>query len=59
MAYPMMVNDDPRLGDPRSRNFQFKSCSGAVTTEILERQIPDISSNQQLILLSAGQFASS
>lgn len=55
MAYPVFVNEDPRLGDPSDREFQFKSCSGAVTTDILEKQIPEISNNQQIILLSAGQ----
>lgn len=53
-AYPLIVNEDERLGDNMNRKFQFKSCSGAVIDDVLRRQIPAIDSNQQVILLSAG-----
>lgn len=53
-AYPYLINNDPTLGDPSNRTFQFLSCSGAVTKDVLETQIPNLSSNQQAILLSIG-----
>ncbi|OAR01499.1 hypothetical protein LLEC1_05006 [Akanthomyces lecanii] len=54
-AYPSLLNTDDRLGDSSKRKFQFESCSGAVTKDILDKQIPRIDSNQQVILLSAGK----
>ncbi|KAJ5475502.1 hypothetical protein N7539_007789 [Penicillium diatomitis] len=53
-AYPNLIHNDGRLGDPASRTFQFKSCSGALTADVINNQIPQISGNQQVILLSAG-----
>ncbi|KAJ0413256.1 fibronectin type III domain protein [Aspergillus carlsbadensis] len=53
-SYPYLVNQDERLGDPAGRTFQFKSCSGAVIADVINDQIPLLSSNQQVILLSAG-----
>lgn len=57
-SYPYLINTDERLGDPAKRKFQFKSCSGAVTKDVLEKQIPSIDSGQQAILLSIGKSAS-
>ncbi|KAJ3467994.1 hypothetical protein MRS44_005558 [Fusarium solani] len=53
-SYPYLVNQDERLGDPGGRTFQFESCSGAVVKDIIEKQIPTISNNQDVILISAG-----
>ncbi|KAF2150904.1 hypothetical protein K461DRAFT_270289 [Myriangium duriaei CBS 260.36] len=53
-AYPYLIHHDERLGDPNNRNFQFRSCSGAITTDVVEKQIPTIDANQQAILVSAG-----
>ncbi|KAK7978042.1 hypothetical protein PG988_005532 [Apiospora saccharicola] len=54
-AYPYLVNTDGRLGDdPSKRKFQFKSCSGAVIKDVVEKQIPTLDYNQQVILVSAG-----
>jgi hypothetical protein len=55
-AYPNIINNDNRLGDPASRTFQFESCSGAVVSDVVKDQIPRISANQQVILLSAGNY---
>lgn len=55
-AYPYLVNTDGRLGDdPSKRKFQFKSCSGAVIKDVVEKQIPTLDYNQQVILVSAGE----
>lgn len=51
-AYPSFVHNDPRLGDPKNRKFQFLSCSGAVTDDVLQKQIPDLDQGQQAIMLS-------
>ncbi|KAH7114166.1 SGNH hydrolase-type esterase domain-containing protein [Dactylonectria estremocensis] len=53
-GYPNIVNSDGRLGDESKRTFEFKSCSGAVMDDVLDTQIPELSSDQQFILLSAG-----
>ncbi|KAJ3497498.1 hypothetical protein NLG97_g1847 [Lecanicillium saksenae] len=53
-AYPNIMNNDLRLGDPGGRNFQFVSCSGAVISDLLKKQIPNLLENQDVILLSAG-----
>ena len=55
-AYPYLVNSDPSLGDPSKRTFQFLSCSGALSKDVLEKQIPRLSSDQQVILLSVGMY---
>lgn len=53
-SYPNLLNQDSRLGDSSKRNFQFESCSGAVIDHVIEKQLPNLDSNQQVILLSAG-----
>ncbi|KAL9572343.1 hypothetical protein ACKAV7_003544 [Fusarium commune] len=53
-AYPYLVNQDSRIGDHSGRKFQFLSCSGAVTTDVLEKQIPHLDNNQDAITLSIG-----
>jgi len=54
-----MVHLDLRIGNSHTRNFQFKSCSGAVLKDVIEKQIPELNGNQQVILLSAGIVFSS
>ncbi|KAL2076239.1 hypothetical protein VTL71DRAFT_1182 [Oculimacula yallundae] len=51
MAHPAIISRDSRLGKPA---FQFKSCSGAVSADIIKNQIPGLDSNQDAILLSVG-----
>lgn len=53
-SYPNLLNQDSRLGDSSKRKFQFESCSGAVIDDVIEKQLPNLDSNQQVILLSAG-----
>jgi hypothetical protein len=55
-SYPHLLNDDDRLGNPAARKFQFLSCSGAVINDVLNKQIPNLEDNQQVILLSAGMY---
>ncbi|KAK3940427.1 SGNH hydrolase-type esterase domain-containing protein [Diplogelasinospora grovesii] len=50
-SYPYLVYGDPRFGDGYP-NFQFLSCSGAVTVDVLEHQIPNLNGNQDAIMLS-------
>jgi hypothetical protein len=54
-SYPWIINEDPRLGDPAGRTFQFESCSGAVIADVIKDQIPSLDADQQVILLSAGK----
>jgi len=53
-SYPYLVYSDPRFGDGYP-NFQFLSCSGAVTEDVLNTQIPTLNSNQDAIMLSIGK----
>nr|UMZ45332.1 hypothetical protein [Paramyrothecium sp.] len=53
-SYPYIINQDGRLGDPQSREFQFESCSGAVVEDVVENQIPQLDNDQDIILMSAG-----
>ena len=41
-TYPYLVNQDSRIGDESGRKFQFPSCSGAITTDVLEKQVPHL-----------------
>jgi hypothetical protein len=51
-SYPVLVDEDVRLGEPAAHVFQFKSCSRAVTQDVLDHHIPAIDSSQQVVLLS-------
>ncbi|QIW96307.1 hypothetical protein AMS68_001825 [Peltaster fructicola] len=53
-SYPYLLSQDLRLGDLAKRNFQFLSCSGAVSKDVIEKQLPRLEGNQDVILLSAG-----
>lgn len=53
-SYPYLVSQDARFGDT-APNFQFLSCSGAVTTDVLDTQIPNMNSGQNAIMLSIGK----
>jgi hypothetical protein len=55
-SYPYLIHTDERLGDQSARTFQFVSCSGAVTEDVIKKQIPSIDNNQQVILISAGTY---
>ncbi|KAK4452713.1 carbohydrate esterase family 3 protein [Podospora aff. communis PSN243] len=49
-AYPHLIHTDGRLGpDPSKWTFEFRSCSGAVLNDVLTKQIPALSANQQCI----------
>lgn len=54
-AYPYLVHTDGRLGDPKKRDFKFKSCSGAVMKEIHEDQVLQLEGSQDVIMISAGE----
>jgi hypothetical protein len=55
-AYPVLVHQDDRLGDPSQRDFDFRSCSGAVIAEVMNNQVPELKGGQEIILLSAGRL---
>lgn len=55
-SYPWLIHQDPRLGDEEDRTFQFESCSGALSQDVIDKQIPELDSDQQIILLSAGRL---
>jgi hypothetical protein len=58
-SYPYLVNNDPYLGDPKQRAFQFLSCSGAVAQDVLDKQIPALNNDQDAIMLSVGKLPNS
>ena len=40
------------MGDQETRTFQFLACSGAKTDDVLEKQIPKLGPNQNLITMT-------
>jgi lysophospholipase L1-like esterase len=52
-SYPNILHTS-LLGEDTNRTHQFLSCSGAATTEILEKQMPGLSDNLDLLTISAG-----
>lgn len=58
-AYPYLIHYNDRLGDPSQRDFDFRSCSGAVMADVMYDQVPALKGDQQIILLSAGRFSES
>ncbi|KAG9698251.1 SGNH hydrolase, partial [Aureobasidium melanogenum] len=52
-SFPSLINVDERMGDT-SREFQFLACSGAVSSQILETQVPQIADGVQLVTVTAG-----
>jgi lysophospholipase L1-like esterase len=52
-SYPYILHTS-LLGENPNRTHQFLSCSGATSTEILEKQVPALNSNLDLLTISAG-----
>lgn len=52
-SFPSLINVDERMGDT-SRDFQFLACSGAVSSQILETQVPQIADGVQVVTVTAG-----
>jgi lysophospholipase L1-like esterase len=52
-SFPSLINNDDRMGST-SREFQFLACSGAVSTEILETQVPQITDGVEVVTITAG-----
>ncbi|KAH5881681.1 hypothetical protein HBI91_028570 [Parastagonospora nodorum] len=52
-SYPNILHTS-LLGENANRTHQFLSCSGATSTEILSTQVPALSSNLDLLTISAG-----
>jgi hypothetical protein len=50
------MHHDNRLGDPSQREFDFRSCSSAVTADVMFDQIPKLKGDQEVITLSAGRL---
>jgi hypothetical protein len=44
------------LLDVTNHKFQFLSCSGAVTQDVIDKQIPKLDGNQRVILISSGKY---
>jgi lysophospholipase L1-like esterase len=52
-SYPNILQTS-LLGPDDQRTHQFLSCSGAASTEILEKQVPALADNIDLLTISAG-----
>ena len=52
-SYPNILHSS-LLGEDANRTHQFLSCSGATSTEILEKQIPALTDGLDLLTISAG-----
>jgi hypothetical protein len=52
-SYPHIMHTS-LLGEDANRTHQFLACSGATSTEILEKQVPALTDNLDLLTISAG-----
>jgi lysophospholipase L1-like esterase len=52
-SYPNILHTS-LLGENPNRTHQFLACSGATSTEILEKQVPSLKDNLDLLTISAG-----
>lgn len=43
-SYPALINNDARMGQNSNQKFQFLSCSGALSTDVLKKQVPSLDS---------------
>ena len=53
-SYPSKVFSDASFGDPAGRTFQYVACSGAVTKDVTNKQIPSLKSGIQMAMLTIG-----
>lgn len=56
-AYPVLINTNPALGDSSGRKFDFWACSGAVTTDVVNKQIPSLDKPDMVTLSIGGNDA--
>lgn len=56
-SYPSLINRSPSLGDSNGRDFKYYACSGAVTTDVKNKQIPGLSGLQMATLSIGGNDA--
>jgi hypothetical protein len=54
-SYPNIVAG-MLLGEDKKDKFQFRSCSGAVTQEIIVHQVDTVAVDQDMIMFSAGKL---
>ncbi|KAF2474074.1 SGNH hydrolase [Lindgomyces ingoldianus] len=52
-SYPNILHAS-FLGDDPKRNHQFLACTGAASTDVIEKQIPALHDNLDLLTISAG-----
>lgn len=50
-SYPYLLNNDPRLGNHEedSRRFEPITCAGATITDVIEKQLPQLTSDFDLV----------
>ncbi|KAL9621816.1 MAG: hypothetical protein Q9160_003789 [Pyrenula sp. 1 TL-2023] len=53
-SYPALINNDARMGQNSNQKFQFLSCSGALSTDVLKKQVPSLDSGLDAVMISAG-----
>jgi hypothetical protein len=53
-GYASIINLDDRFGRNPNRTFQFLACSGLKSTDILNKQVPYLQDNLDVIAVSAG-----
>ncbi|KAF2012671.1 SGNH hydrolase [Aaosphaeria arxii CBS 175.79] len=52
-SYPSLLHSK-YLGHPSSRSEQLLACSGATTADVIEKQLPHVKNNTDLITITAG-----
>ena len=53
-SYPSLMNSNVQFGYGTDRKFQYIACSGYLSPQTLELQVPQLESGLQLITLSSG-----
>ena len=56
-SYPSVINRSPSLGSSDGRDFKYYACSGAITTDVKNSQIPGLSGLQMATLSVGGNDA--
>jgi hypothetical protein len=53
-SYPVVLNNDPALGDNPSRQFQDFACSGSTIADVLNKQVPQLDTDEDMVTLTVG-----
>ena len=53
-SYPVILNNDPALGDNPNRQFRDFACSGSKIADVLNDQVPQLDTDEEMVTLTVG-----